>query len=91
VVKHKTLISNLVRLTLLPAEACALPSEGFVLFGEAMTLPPEANALPGEAPGRLRFRLRDILGFVECVLWLSNGLEPPCPFVPGGIGGAVLN
>ena len=60
VVKHKTLISNLVRLTLLPAEACALPSEGFVLFGEAMTLPPEANALPGEAPGRLRFRLRDI-------------------------------
>ena len=59
---------DLVRLTLLPAEACALPSEGFVLFREAMTLPPEANALPGEAPGRLRFRLRDILGFVECVL-----------------------
>ena len=58
--KTQTLISNLVRLTLLPVEAKALPSEGIVLVREAITLPPEANALPGEAPGRLRFRLRDI-------------------------------
>ena len=83
-VKHKTLISNLVRLTLLPAEACALPSEGFVLFGEAMTLPPEANALPGEAPGRLRFRLRDILGFVECVLLAKQQPGTGRPVRPRG-------
>jgi hypothetical protein len=84
VVKHKTLISNLISLTLLPSEACALPSEGFVLFGKAIALLSEASALPGEAPGRLRLRLRDILGLVWCVLLAKQRPGTGRPVRPRG-------